>query len=102
TGTDHTRGPQQAVSKPVTAASLAQDNPFGKLIARLMRNRLVQVWIESFAFRLDWLQSILGQEIVELFENESHSGINRRLFAFSFGSFQTKLKIINNCHQPLK
>ena len=35
-----------------------------------MRNRFVQVWIEFLAYCFDWLQSVFGQEIVELFQDE--------------------------------
>ncbi len=67
-----------------------------------MRDRLVQVRIEFLSLCLDWLQSIFGEEIVELFQYESHPGINGRLFAFPFRCLETKLKIVHNRHQPLE
>src|SRR6266487_7098319 len=90
-GNNHLRRSQQTVFEPITAAGLAQDHAFGNLIARLMRNRFVQVWIEGLSLCFDGLQSVFGQEIAELFQYDSHPGINGRLFAFPFRGYQTEL-----------
>ena len=67
-----------------------------------MRNRFVQIRIKFFSLCFNCLQSIFGEEIIELFQHESHPGINRRLFAFASRGFQTKLEIVDDRHQPLQ
>ena len=67
-----------------------------------MRNCFVQVRIEHFPFGLDWLQPIFREQIVQLFLDENHSGINRRLLALFFRSCEAKLEVVGNCYQSLK
>src|SRR5207249_9035839 len=45
---------------------------------------------------------VFRKQIVELFLDENHSGVDRRFFALGFCSCKTKLKIIENCGQSLK
>ena len=61
-----------------------------------MGNRFVQVRIKLFAFGFDRLQSVFRKQIVQLFLNQNHSGIDRRFLRLRFCSCQTKLKIIEN------
>ena len=89
------RRSQEAILKPITSPGLANDRFFGGL-ARLMGDRFVLVRIKLFAFVFDLLQSVLLKQFVQLFLNENHSGINRRLFALRFCGRQTKLKIVEN------
>src|SRR6266536_1703889 len=49
-----------------------------------------------------WLQSILGQKIIELFQDERHSGINWRSFASASRGFEAELEIIDNGHESLQ
>ena len=67
-----------------------------------MRNRFVQIWIEFFSLGFDCLQSIFCKEIAELFQNQSHPGINWRLFAFVPSGFQTEFEVIDDRHQPFQ
>src|SRR5207244_5845053 len=76
-GNDHLCRPKQSVLKSIAATGLAQHKPFGNLITRLMCNCFMHVWIKLFALALDRVQSIFGQQIVKLFLDENHSGINR-------------------------
>src|SRR5205809_5158090 len=99
---NHFRRPKQSVFKSITAANLAQHSALGKLVARLMSNRFVQVWIECFAFRLYRLQPVFREQIVKLFLDENHSGINRGLVALLSCGSQTKLEVIDNCYQLLE
>src|SRR2546428_10551344 len=50
--------PKQSVFKSITATDLAQDGLFGNLIARLMCNCFVQVWIERFFFGFGGLEPV--------------------------------------------
>ena len=59
----------------------------------------MQIWIEFPGDRVDRLQSILSQEIVELFENQTHARIDGRAFAFAARGGKAKLKIIDNADQ---
>src|SRR5207249_400290 len=96
TGNDHLCRAKQSVLESITAPGLTQHNPFGNLTTRLMCNCFMHVWIELFSLGLDRLQPIFRQQIVKLFLDENHSGINGRLFALLSRSGQTKLKIVDN------
>src|SRR5437762_13968670 len=86
----------------MTAAGLADNGAFRKLLVWFMRNRFVRIWFEFFSLSFNCLQTIFSEEIVELFQHESHPGINRRLFAFASRGFQTKLEIVDDRYQPLQ
>src|SRR5256885_16856360 len=72
-GNDHARWPQQAVLEPITATRLADDRSFRKLLARFVRDRFMQIRIEFLGNRVDRLQSIFSQAIIELLENQTHA-----------------------------
>src|SRR5256885_1517004 len=69
---------------------------FRHVVARLMCDGFMQVGIKPFANSFDRLQSILSQKILELFEDETHPGINRRLLAFTLCRFQPELEIVDD------
>src|SRR5437773_876341 len=102
TGSDDLGRSQHSIFKPITAAGLTQDNPFGELIAWLMCDCLMQVRIERFPFGLDCLQPVFSEQVVKLFLNENHSGIYRRTFALLLCGCEAELEIINNSDQPLE
>src|ERR1700732_1700380 len=62
----------------------------------------MQIRIEFPGDGVDRLQSIFSQEIVELFENQTHARIDGRAFAFAARGGKAKLKIIDNCDEPLE
>src|SRR5215469_5640990 len=97
-GNNHFRRPQQTVLQSVTAPGLPHNNSFGKLLAWLMSDCFMQVWVERFPLGLDGLQSTLSQQIIELLLDKNHSGINGRVCALLSCCCETKLKIVNNCH----
>src|SRR6266513_2077125 len=96
-GNDHLCRPKQSVLKSITAPGLTQHNPFENLIARLMCNCFMQVWIKLFALGLDRLQPIFRQQIVKLFLDENHSGIDWGLLALLFCGCETKFEVIDYC-----
>ena len=62
----------------------------------------MQVGIELLTDRIDRLQVVLRQKVLQLFEHQCHSREDRRLFAFAAGSFQSELKVIDNCDQAFE
>ena len=57
--------------------------PSGTFVARLVRDRFVQVRIELLPVGIDRLESVFGEKIVQLFQDHAHSGKDRRVFAFT-------------------
>ena len=62
----------------------------------------MQIRIEFLGNRVDRLQSIFSQEIIELLENQTHARIDGRVFAFAAGGGKAKLKIIDNRDESLE
>src|SRR2546423_7036313 len=75
---------------------------FRDVVARLVRDGFMQIWVKLFADGFDRLQSIFGQKILELFEDETHSGIDRRLLPSTLCRFQPKLEIVDDGDELLE
>ncbi len=70
--------------------------PSGNFVARFVRDCFVQIRIEFLADRIDRLQTIFGQKILELFEHQTHARIDWRFLAFASGGLQSELEIVDD------
>src|SRR5581483_4657824 len=68
-------------------------------IARLVGDRFMQIWIEFFANGLNRLQAAVDQQVLKLFQDQTHPGINRRVLPFRASRFKTELKVIHDGNQ---
>ena len=65
-------------------------------VAWLVRDGFVQIGIEFLPDRFDRLQTMIGEKIVELFQDQAHTGIDRRLLAFAARGFEAELEVVDD------
>jgi hypothetical protein len=99
---DDAGGAKQPILEAITAPRLADDIVFRNFLARFVRNGFMQIGIEFLSNGFDRLLAIIGQEIIELFQDKAHARVNWRLFALAARGRETELKIINNRDEPFE
>src|SRR6266571_1411537 len=94
--------PQQPVLEAIPTADLTNDRSFGSVAARLMCDRFVQIRVEFLPHGVDRPKTIIGEKLIQLFEDKIHPGIDGRVFALLAHGVQTKLEVIDDGDESLE